>query len=146
MVRSVSILRPTSKPQGEMNMKRTVTFTAVAATMALMGQMAAPALADDDRKVEAVPFEFVGKAGDCGAAAGSRIVTAAWLKGMGLPDTDDPNKKDRDRKSTRLNSSHGYISYAVFCLKKKSHETTDTRLRCHRQGEYSGGDYSNEER
>src|SRR5205809_1264189 len=26
----------------------------------------------------------------------------------------------RDRKSTRLNSSHGYISYAVFCLKKKS--------------------------
>src|SRR2546422_4530897 len=29
----------------------------------------------------------------------------------------------RDRKSTRLNSSHGYISYAVFCLKKKTHAT-----------------------
>src|SRR5687768_18165971 len=28
-----------------------------------------------------------------------------------------------DRKSTRLNSSHGYISYAVFCLKKKKKET-----------------------
>src|SRR5687768_17670242 len=29
-------------------------------------------------------------------------------------------ERDRqDRKSTRLNSSHGYISYAVFCLKKK---------------------------
>src|SRR2546429_2448138 len=27
----------------------------------------------------------------------------------------------RDRKSTRLNSSHGYISYAVFCLKKKNY-------------------------
>src|SRR2546422_5859120 len=27
---------------------------------------------------------------------------------------------ERDRKSTRLNSSHGYISYAVFCLKKKN--------------------------
>src|SRR3989449_6685682 len=27
--------------------------------------------------------------------------------------------KNTDRKSTRLNSSHGYISYAVFCLKKK---------------------------
>src|SRR2546429_2225203 len=27
-----------------------------------------------------------------------------------------------DRKSTRLNSSHGYISYAVFCLKKKNNE------------------------
>src|SRR2546429_2533412 len=27
---------------------------------------------------------------------------------------------EQDRKSTRLNSSHGYISYAVFCLKKKN--------------------------
>src|SRR2546429_9431818 len=27
--------------------------------------------------------------------------------------------REQDRKSTRLNSSHGYISYAVFCLKKK---------------------------
>src|SRR5687768_18236176 len=32
----------------------------------------------------------------------------------------------RDRKSTRLNSSHGYISYAVFCLKKKK-EQQDTK-------------------
>src|SRR2546429_4172191 len=30
----------------------------------------------------------------------------------------------QDRKSTRLNSSHGYISYAVFCLKKKKIITT----------------------
>src|SRR2546422_5328381 len=29
----------------------------------------------------------------------------------------------RDRKSTRLNSSHGYISYAVFCLKKKNQQS-----------------------
>src|SRR2546422_6496685 len=29
----------------------------------------------------------------------------------------------QDRKSTRLNSSHGYISYAVFCLKKKKKDT-----------------------
>src|SRR3989449_6331845 len=29
------------------------------------------------------------------------------------------NAREQDRKSTRLNSSHGYISYAVFCLKKK---------------------------
>src|SRR2546422_6301740 len=28
-------------------------------------------------------------------------------------------RRPQDRKSTRLNSSHGYISYAVFCLKKK---------------------------
>src|SRR5688572_32543741 len=33
---------------------------------------------------------------------------------------------DRDRKSTRLNSSHSQISYAVFCLKKKK-ETPPTR-------------------
>src|SRR2546429_3307521 len=32
----------------------------------------------------------------------------------------------RDRKSTRLNSSHGYISYAVFCLKKKKEHITVT--------------------
>src|SRR3712207_7428519 len=34
---------------------------------------------------------------------------------------------DRDRKSTRLNSSHANISYAVFCLKKKTSSTDLTR-------------------
>src|SRR5256885_12701480 len=33
---------------------------------------------------------------------------------------------ERDRKSTRLNSSHLVISYAVFCLKKKKHRGTDS--------------------
>src|SRR2546422_7890028 len=33
-----------------------------------------------------------------------------------------------DRKSTRLNSSHGYISYAVFCLKKKKKQLKQERL------------------
>src|SRR2546430_11680306 len=32
--------------------------------------------------------------------------------------------RPRDRKSTRLNSSHSQISYAVFCLKKKTHQAT----------------------
>src|SRR2546429_6688052 len=32
-------------------------------------------------------------------------------------------RSEADRKSTRLNSSHGYISYAVFCLKKKINTT-----------------------
>src|SRR3712207_8299633 len=32
-----------------------------------------------------------------------------------------PHAAQRDRKSTRLNSSHANISYAVFCLKKKKH-------------------------
>src|SRR2546422_4617947 len=34
-----------------------------------------------------------------------------------------------DRKSTRLNSSHGYISYAVFCLKKKNQENPALSIR-----------------
>src|SRR2546429_5505160 len=34
-----------------------------------------------------------------------------WARALG---------EKQDRKSTRLNSSHGYISYAVFCLKKKN--------------------------
>src|SRR5687768_18152064 len=33
----------------------------------------------------------------------------------------------QDRKSTRLNSSHGYISYAVFCLKKKKKKKNKTK-------------------
>src|SRR3712207_7659699 len=36
----------------------------------------------------------------------------------------------RDRKSTRLNSSHANISYAVFCLKKKKTNTMYTYARC----------------
>src|SRR2546429_5957316 len=41
----------------------------------------------------------------------------------------DPEKVDR--KSTRLNSSHGYISYAVFCLKKKkvTYNTRSSQVR-----------------
>src|SRR4030043_1320018 len=37
------------------------------------------------------------------------------------PPRSRSRRSRRDRKSTRLNSSHGYISYAVFCLKKKKH-------------------------
>src|SRR5687768_17657793 len=33
---------------------------------------------------------------------------------------EEDGEAGADRKSTRLNSSHGYISYAVFCLKKKN--------------------------
>src|SRR3989454_10731714 len=35
------------------------------------------------------------------------------------PTLEVARRTRQDRKSTRLNSSHGYISYAVFCLKKK---------------------------
>src|SRR3989449_4367919 len=46
---------------------------------------------------------------------------------IGVPKEYFPQDLDpavRDRKSTRLNSSHGYISYAVFCLKKKNKTNT----------------------
>src|SRR2546427_6285032 len=36
---------------------------------------------------------------------------------------------ERDRKSTRLNSSHSQISYAVFCLKKKNKSSSDIVIR-----------------
>src|SRR2546422_4209204 len=45
-----------------------------------------------------------------------RLWTMRQFAGFGT--AEDTNRRT-DRKSTRLNSSHGYISYAVFCLKKK---------------------------
>src|SRR2546430_2823708 len=47
------------------------------------------------------------------------------------PDTQPPTAPGRDRKSTRLNSSHSQISYAVFCLKKKK---IQCKRRRHRHG------------
>src|SRR5438128_8087641 len=44
------------------------------------------------------------------------LVTAAGVAAFG------PVSGGKDRKSTRLNSSHGSISYAVFCLKKKKQD------------------------
>src|SRR2546429_6274107 len=43
------------------------------------------------------------------------------------PKNADPQPAKADRKSTRLNSSHGYISYAVFCLKKKMRQHREPR-------------------
>src|SRR5688572_31266887 len=39
-------------------------------------------------------------------------------RGVALPERGAKRRRDQDRKSTRLNSSHSQISYAVFCLKK----------------------------
>src|SRR5688572_31631401 len=52
-----------------------------------------------------------------------RAVRAQRRMGGGDPDGEQPRCQhghpEQDRKSTRLNSSHSQISYAVFCLKKK---------------------------
>src|SRR5690625_6091483 len=50
-----------------------------------------------------------------------RIIDKDFLKD--LPKGVDWSGENGDRKSTRLNSSHVAISYAVFCLKKKNNET-----------------------
>src|SRR2546430_7118302 len=56
------------------------------------------------------------KAGDSGSEqAGDRRTVAAQVVEQGAHVGGRP----QDRKSTRLNSSHSQISYAVFCLKKK---------------------------
>src|SRR5688572_32618918 len=44
---------------------------------------------------------------------------AGSLPGRPIHDRTSSSHRPRDRKSTRLNSSHSQISYAVFCLKKK---------------------------
>src|SRR2546426_7521379 len=47
-------------------------------------------------------------------------VSSIFLGGVPAPTSDGPSRSMiQDRKSTRLNSSHLVISYAVFCLKKK---------------------------
>src|SRR2546422_4145982 len=45
-------------------------------------------------------------------------------------------ENEKDRKSTRLNSSHGYISYAVFCLKKKKIKKTERNYTYHTRNDY----------
>src|SRR5258707_1690119 len=51
--------------------------------------------------------------------APARVIVAACLGQVLARDDAKPRGDDLDRKSTRLNSSHANISYAVFCLKKK---------------------------
>src|SRR2546427_6708618 len=55
------------------------------------------------------------------AVTGMRVGEALAL------DRDDIDASEGDRKSTRLNSSHSQISYAVFCLKKKKKKSTTVR-------------------
>src|SRR2546422_8078799 len=60
-----------------------------------------------------------------GRAAFTRHSSFPAAHGTGTVDGESA-LPERDRKSTRLNSSHGYISYAVFCLKKKKKITDIT--------------------
>src|SRR5690554_7094486 len=64
--------------------------------------------------VAVVLFAFEYKSYDDGALKDLGTVDDAFEELLDIPITEQP-----DRKSTRLNSSHVRISYAVFCLKKK---------------------------
>src|SRR5205085_8484503 len=56
---------------------------------------------------------------DSARSSGSAIAGRLLRQGGDHDDQDQPTER-QDRKSTRLNSSHSQISYAVFCLKKKN--------------------------
>src|SRR2546429_7284939 len=57
-------------------------------------------------------------------AVAARPAIGAWSGEVSSGPIRGVTAKRQDRKSTRLNSSHGYISYAVFCLKKKKKSFT----------------------
>src|SRR5437870_8587556 len=67
-----------------------------------------------------------------------RSRSAERRRGVRDPSLERPaHGPDRDRKSTRLNSSHVAISYAVFCLKKKKRYRTSTHASILRSHEHS---------
>src|SRR5688500_19974255 len=72
-----------------------------------------------------------GRAAGAGRRAGRRVRRAVRRAGDRLQAPRRPERLGglrRDRKSTRLNSSHLVISYAVFCLKKKKKKDQMTQL------------------
>src|SRR2546421_2235710 len=66
-----------------------------------------------------VPFHTASSEHRPGHTKGDGICRGQNPDTLGTPDPDAVLCEQRDRKSTRLNSSHDQISYAVFCLKKK---------------------------
>src|SRR2546429_7241765 len=76
---------------------------------------------------EFIPGPFTGIA-DGGSFSSGDQTAKSWNIALSETHTFSPRLVNEarigDRKSTRLNSSHGYISYAVFCLKKKTGKQT----------------------
>src|SRR5690625_5904885 len=80
---------------------------------------------DYNRMLDKVAERFLGKRkiGTTGRGIGPTYADKMNRNGIRVQDLFDENilrQKVEDRKSTRLNSSHVAISYAVFCLKKKN--------------------------
>src|SRR3712207_6916425 len=79
------------------------------------------------RRGRAAPFAFFADSAFQNLA-GMGETQRARRPQRGRPRTTPPRSR-ADRKSTRLNSSHANISYAVFCLKKKNKTSTMTKYR-----------------
>src|SRR3712207_7591202 len=71
------------------------------------------------RSCAGLPQAVAGLDDDNAAALRQRIDRVGTAIGL-LAESAGPGSDELDRKSTRLNSSHANISYAVFCLKKKN--------------------------
>src|SRR2546430_3798599 len=67
------------------------------------------------------PYTTLFRSGGLEGLAGRMTTDPAWAPDFG------PRTLHPDRKSTRLNSSHSQISYAVFCLKKKKSTALGSR-------------------
>src|SRR3712207_8040574 len=80
-----------------------------------------------EQRIDAVGQAAVAREGAHGAHAGLRVVNREQRVGRDIAQQRlriaARHALTRDRKSTRLNSSHANISYAVFCLKKKNIQT-----------------------
>src|SRR5699024_11949154 len=91
-------------------------------TRAELAQLSAEVVEPQGWHVRLCPALAKGRAG---VALYSRREPDAVRVGFGVEEFDGAGRyvEAEDRKSTRLNSSHVSISYAVFCLKRKSHTT-----------------------
>src|SRR2546422_1999232 len=78
---------------------------------------------------EAVEIDALPRRSDGGPLASEPGAQGRGAQGFRVEHVHEPERL-QDRKSTRLNSSHGYISYAVFCLKKKKNiQDSSTKTR-----------------
>src|SRR2546421_7478802 len=87
---------------------------------------------------DALPIWVCGYSGRCSGMKAA--VAGARSSAPGPVSRSSSVRSRRDRKSTRLNSSHDQISYAVFCLKKKKKPARNTTRPDHDQPVPTGPD------
>src|SRR2546422_7180787 len=126
-------------PRGQLGAERALEQRPGAAVVVAIEQQQAPPLLGlgaaseiarlpvEELRPRVQPLRFGGRveprgeigARECDAGPHARRRPGRIGEPLGVAQLDSARASPGDRKSTRLNSSHGYISYAVFCLKKK---------------------------